>query len=326
MLTHGVLNQHPTLTLDNGMLRAVILPQKGADIYALTHVTSGVDFLVKTPAGLRPPASGAPSHFLENYEGGWQVLLPNGNDACTVRGAAIPFHGEAALLPWDFLEERDDSAETAIRLSARLNCLPLRAERRLRLGAGAPCLEIEDQVTNEGAQPTPFVWGQHLVLGGDFLEAGCRLETSARTIITPDEAFEKITATLAPGQRAAWPMATGREPGSPVDLRAIPGPEARTHDDSFLADFGGGWFTVKNPRQHLTFRLDWDATLFRYLALWQPYGGATYPPLAGIYGLGLEPWTSRYNLEEAVRYGEALELAPGAALKTEIRVSVMAVA
>ncbi len=324
MLTHDVLNQHPTITLDNGVLRVVVLPQKGADIYALTQVASGVDFLVKSPAGLRPPASSASAHFLDNYEGGWQVLLPNGNDACTVRGAAIPFHGEAALLPWDVLDERDDSAETAIRLSARLTCLPLRAERWLRLRAGAARLEIEDQVTNEGAEPTAFVWGQHLVLGGDFLEAGCRLDTSARTIITPDEAFEKITSTLAPGQRSAWPMAIGREPGRPVDLRSIPGPEAHTHDDSFLADFDGGWYTVKNPRRHLTFRLDWDATLLRYLALWQPYGGATYPPLAGIYGLGLEPWTSRHNLEGALRYGEALELAPGASLTTEIRVSVTA--
>ena len=116
MLSRGVINQHGALTLDNGVLRVVVLPKKGADIYALIHVASGVDFLVKTPAGLRPPSGQPVAHFLENYEGGWQVLLPNGNDACQYGGVTIPFHGEAALLPWEILDERDDSMETAVRL------------------------------------------------------------------------------------------------------------------------------------------------------------------------------------------------------------------
>jgi galactose mutarotase-like enzyme len=325
MLTRGALQGHRTLSLDNGVLRVVVLPEKGADICALVHAASGVDFLLKTPQGLHPPPVRPPSDFLENYEGGWQMLLPNGNEACQVRGRRIPFHGEAALRSWDVLEARDDSAETAVRLGLRCQILPLRVERRLRLGARSLSLEIEDRVTNEGPEPTPFVWGQHLVLGGDFLEAGCRLEAPAHTILTPDPVSEPRTAGLAPGQREPWPLAMGRQAGSRVDLRAIPGPEAYTHDDAFLTDFDAGYFTVTNPRLKLTFRLDWDAALFRYLALWQPYGGATEPPpLVGIYGIGLEPWVSRFNLEQALRHGEALELAPGASVETTLRVSVAA--
>ena len=60
MLTHGVLNQHATFTLDNGVLRVVTLPGKGADIYPLVHVASGVDFLLKSPAGLKPPTGRPP--------------------------------------------------------------------------------------------------------------------------------------------------------------------------------------------------------------------------------------------------------------------------
>jgi galactose mutarotase-like enzyme len=323
MLTHGVIQQHPALTLDNGLLRVVVLPQKGADIYAIVHIPSGVDFMLRTPAGLRPPTGRPPAGFLENYEGGWQVLLPNGNDECNYRGLVIPFHGEAALRAWEVLDERDGPDETAVRLGVRCEILPLRVERWLRLRAGAARLEIEDRVTNEGTEPTPFVWGQHLALGGDFLEAGCRLDTSARTIITPDEAVERRTASLAAGQREPWPMGRGREPGKRVDLRLIPGREAFVHDDGFLTDFDAGWCTVTNPRRRLAFRLDWDATLFRYLALWEPFGGVTQPPpLVGIYGIGLEPWTSRYNLEQAVRQGEAVELAPGASRETPLFVSV----
>ncbi len=323
MLTHGVLNQHPTLTLDNGVLRVVVLPQKGADIYALVHVPSGIDFLLKSPAGLRPPAGQPPAHFLENYEGGWQTLLPNGNEACTYRGTLIPFHGEAALLAWEVLGERDGPDETAVNLGVRCQLLPLRVERWLRLRAGQARLEVEDRVTNEGNEPIAMVWAQHLVLGGDFLEAGCRLDAPAHTILTPDVAFERLTRSLAEGQREPWPFARGCAPNTRVDLRDIPGPEAHTHDDALLTDFDSGYYTVTNPRLDLTFRLDWDATLFPYIALWQPYGGASQPPaLVGIYGIGLEPWVSRDNLEYALQHGEALELAPGASRETTFIASV----
>jgi hypothetical protein len=77
-----------------------VLPGKGADIAELVHKPSGVQFLMKTPAGLQPPKVSPPADFLENYEGGWQILFPNANEGCEHRGRDIPFHGEAALLPW----------------------------------------------------------------------------------------------------------------------------------------------------------------------------------------------------------------------------------
>ena len=56
--------------------------------------------------------------------------------------------------------------------------------------------------------------------------------------------------------------------------------------------------------------------------LWQPYGGAIAPPLTGSYALGVEPWISRFNLENALAVGEAIELAAGATLTTEFRARV----
>ena len=103
----------------------------------------------------------------------------------------------------------------------------------------------------------------------------------------------------------AWPYADGRRPGSRVDLRHIPGPQAHTHDDVFLSGFQQGHWTVTNPRRGLRFSLDWDADLFRSVTLWRPFGGSDLPPLTGIYGVGIEPWVSRHNLAGAVEAGEA---------------------
>ena len=322
MLRQGVLKGHSCLWLENDLLRVCVLPDKGADICELLHRASGVQFLMQTPAGLRPPRDLPPADFLENYEGGWQELFPNHNDACDYRGRAIPFHGEVALLPWEWEVLADGPRETALRLSARCRATPFLLRRTMRLAQGEATLRLEEAVRNEGDETAHFVWGHHLVLGGDFLEAGCRLEVPAETIITPDVLFEPATARLAEGQRERWPLARGRRAEPWVDLRAIPGPEEHSHDDVQLTGLERGYLAVANPRLGLTFSLHWDADLFRVVQLWSPFGGADLPPLTGIYGLGIEPWVSRYNLTEAVERGEAVALAAGEALETALRVEI----
>ena len=124
------------------------------------------------------------------------------------------------------------------------------------------------------------------------------------------------TARLEPGRREPWPFAPLRAGGT-VDLREVPGPETGSHDDLYVTDLDAGWLAVSNPRLELTFRLEWDHALFGWIVLWQPYGGAVAPPLAGSYALGIEPWTSMLDLEQAVAAGAATELAAGASLHDE---------
>ena len=270
----GALNGHRAIYLENDLLRITVLPDKGADIAELIHKPSGVDCLMKSPSGLKPPGPGPATGFLENYEGGWQEMFPSSNDACEVGGRAIPFHGETPLLPWDdeVLVEAGD--EIAVRFTVQCRALPLRLERTMRLRAGEPALTLEESVRNLGNEPAPFTWGHHLVLGAPFLEEGCRLEMPAGVIISPDVQYEPATAALAPGQREAWPLALGRQPGQRVDLRQIRGPEVHTHDDVFLGELARGHFTVTNARLGLALSLDWDAEIFRYVVMWMPYGGS----------------------------------------------------
>lgn len=79
---------------------------------------------------------------------------------------------------------------------------------------------------------------------------------------------------------------------------------------------------MTNPRLNLTFSLMWDPAVFRGIQIWQSYGGAQAMPLTGIYGLGIEPWVTQHNLEQAVAVGEAIELAGGASFSKELRATI----
>jgi len=316
MITHSTLNGHPVIWLENEWLKLAVLPEKGADIPLLYHQPSGVQVLMETPKGLQPPSNQPPVDFLENYEGGWQELFPNGNDACVVHGVEIPFHGETALLKWDV----DVINETSLHLWCTCRNTPFKLERFIHLNQST--LEFDGKVTNLSDETWPFCWGQHVVLGGDFLEQGCQLEIPASFIATPADLYEPATARLAENQWESWPLARGRQAGKMIDLRHIPAADAHCHDDTYLTGFEQGAWRVTNPRLGLRVGFDWDKDVFPWVVLWMPYGGADLPPLTGVYGVGIEPWVSRYHLSKAVEVGEARWLAGGESFHTSWQVRI----
>jgi hypothetical protein len=320
-VTEAVISGWPGLRLTTDALSVTVLPGKGADICELTDLATGVDPLFRAPWGLQPP--GAPPRegsggaaFLENYEGTWQELFPNTNDACRHGAAELPFHGEVAALPWSVSVEADDGREIAVRLSVECRQLPLRLERLMRLRHGARELVLDERVTNLSGERVPFTWGHHCVLGPPLVAVGAELRAPAGTIITPPQPWED-TARLVPGQRSTWPMARLRA-GDEADLSRLPGPEAGSHDDVYLTDLEAGWVQVDNHALGLGFRLDWDPAVFRWIIAWQPFGGARAMPLGGAYGLGVEPWTVGGNLEQAVADGSARWLDGRGRLETRV--------
>src|SRR5687768_16814447 len=97
----GELEGWRPVTVENEALRLTVLPDKGADMVELVDLRSGVDPLFKGPWGLLPPGSpprerSGDVEFLANYQGTWQELFPNVNEAASYRGKQIPFHGEVA--------------------------------------------------------------------------------------------------------------------------------------------------------------------------------------------------------------------------------------
>jgi hypothetical protein len=323
MIRKGVIVGHPAVWIENDCLSIIVLPEKGADIYQITEKGSGINFLMQTPQGLRPPDKQPASDFLDNYEGGWQELFPNPGDEVEYKGEKLPFHGEVALLPWKYSIQQDSEIDVALSFSVLTRQTPFELERVIRLEYGNPSFEIEGKVSNLSKEAEYFLWGHHVVLGGDFLEDGCRVELAGGTIRTPDELYETETAKLAPGQNSIWPVAEGREPGELINLAEIPGPEARHHDDVFISDLKEGKVAVLNPRLGVKFLLEWNVDVYGCLVNWRPLGGADLPPLTGIYGLGIEPWVSWLSLTEAIARNQALRLSPGATLSTKLKVSIL---
>src|SRR5688572_29182343 len=137
--------------LRSATLDVTLLPEKGGEIYALTarqHGAQSTDLLWKSPWGLRPPpvpsASGPESQavWLDHYGGGWQELLPNAGGACTVSGAAHSFHGEASVVPWEYVIERPDGVPPRVRLTVRLARTPFSVEKVVSLDADRPVLRL----------------------------------------------------------------------------------------------------------------------------------------------------------------------------------------
>ena len=321
MITTGKIREHPAIWLENDALRISVLPDKGADIYELVHKPTKIDFLYKTFPGLQPPGEYPPMNIIENYEGGWQELFPNTNQACVVKGVTLPMHGEAALLPWEYTIMRNEPAETSMLFMVQTRILPFKVERTMRLIDDQPTLYIDQRVTNLANVPLDFVWGHHLMVGGTFLEQGCVYNAACQTIIIPESNQQDPHARLAPG-KYPWPMARSRTSVDLIDLREIPGPEIRSHDNVYLTDLETGLASIVNPRLGLAFKLYWDAAIFGCISMWQPYGGLDIPPWTGSYGVGIEPWVTCANLAGALEHGKALQLKPGEGLETTLRVEI----
>ncbi|OHD68515.1 MAG: hypothetical protein A2177_14895, partial [Spirochaetes bacterium RBG_13_68_11] len=220
-----------TVTLENELLRAGILADKGADVFEFVHKPKDVDFLWHSPWGVRNPASYVPtthtaaSSFLDYYEGGWQDCFPTGGNPCEYQGMPFGAHGETPTLPWEYAIVEDSPERVCIRFRVRTVRTPFFLEKEVALARGACCLQFSERITNEGRVALPVMWGQHPALGAPFIEPGCRIDLPPARV--------KCTE-LSPVSRFAegtydWPFAAGKT-GGMIDLRVVPGIEADTTD------------------------------------------------------------------------------------------------
>jgi hypothetical protein len=311
------------LLMQNELLQIVVLLDKGAEIVQFLYKPLDVDFLWRAPNSLQDsthfiPAGGSPAApFFDHWSGGWFEVVPNGGPACEYKGASLGYYAETINLPWQYRILDDRPERVSIGLWVTTYRTPFLLQKTLTLETGNPSLFIQERLTNQGEEPMEFMWGHHPVVGSPFLDESCYLSAPACNV-------EVFHAEDGPDHRMGlhqverWPIIKDCH-GHPLDLRHVPPASARTMDNCYLRDFESGWIAITNRNRGVGFGLAWDAEVFRYVWLWQAFGGGLgFPWYGRTYNIGLEPWTSYpcVGLAEAVQRGTAARLAGGQSLET----------
>ena len=142
-----------TVVLENDLIRVIVLADKGADVYSFVHKATDTDFMWRTPWGVRDPSKFVPttgaagSLWLDQYEGGWQTVVPHGGFPDSVYGAEMGLHGEVNTMPWDCQVVEDSPHRVAVRFRAKGVRMPFSAEKTLSVEAGSAALPVDESVT-----------------------------------------------------------------------------------------------------------------------------------------------------------------------------------
>ena len=316
-----------TAVLENELLRVVILLDKGADIYQLVHKPTDVDFLWRSPWGVRDPSkflstTGSPTGvWLDVYEGGWQTVFPGGGFPSVYGEADMGLHAEANTMPWDSAIVEDTPERVSIRCWVRTYRTPFFFEKTLTLTSGSPILQIDQKLTNEGEELVHCVWGEHIAIGAPFLSEDCVIDLPGGKVINHPTDFHPNNKLKA-GFEGPWPMSETRDGGT-TDLSKVPPKSIQAYDQSYITDMPEGWYAITNQRLGLGFGVVFPTDVYRYLWYWQSLGGGSgYPWYGRTYNIGLEPFTSYTNegLQTAIDNGSALALEPGQQVEAALKV------
>jgi hypothetical protein len=322
---HDLDDGYLALTLENQYLSVTLLPEKGADIYSLVYKPRHTDVLWKSPWGLKKPGRGVVSHgasteaaWLENYEGGWQLIFPNGGDECRYKGAVLNFHGEASVLPWDYQVVHKSSASVSVQLTVQLYRSPFCVRRTVSVERSLAAVLLHETIENRAEEDLHYMWGHHPAFGAPFLMGGCRLHMPACTFTAHDVEISP-SSRLAPSTSGPWPQVSGKH--DTVDLGVLPPTPERVTEFGYLSELEEGWYGLSNPSLGFSVGLAWPKEIFPYVWFWQELRGSFgYPWYGRCYVMAVEPFTSvpGCGLERAIAAGTAPVLAAGAKVEASL--------
>jgi len=317
------LKGYRALVMENEKLRVTILLDKGTDVYELLYKPADIDFMWRSPLDLdgrnRNPVTREldSGSVLDNYEGGWQELLPSIATPTNYKGMGLGFHGEALFLPWECRVTEDTPRCVSAELTVRMRRAPLLVTKTVTLRSGSSVLEFEETVTNTADEEFKFIWGHHPALGAPFLDENCVIDLPGGAVGEMYHTDFSGNSPFEAGLEYPWPLARDRR-GATVDVSRVMSPAAKIAFNTFVKNLEEGWYGVTNLKTGIGFGLQWDISVFKYLCLWLVYRGFHDFPFYGrTYNIALEPYSAiPDNLDEAIRLGRALHLGPGQLIRT----------
>ena len=309
--------------MENEAIRVGVLLDKGADIFEFTYKPIDLDFMWQSPIELRKPfvaTSALPEGaFHDYYYGGWQEVLPSAGWASEpYLGTYQGLHGEVSLLPFESTVIQDEPERISLRTWVRTYRSPLKLERTMSLERDKAALFIKERLVNESEGEFAIMWGHHPAIGTPFLDENCVVRAPAKKVevlaFHPHGLWE-------PGGDYEFPMVPNRRTGKLQDITHVLPKSTRSVDVVFFKDLSEGWYTLTNEKLDVGIGMAWDARLFKYLWMWQVYGGHDdYPWYGRTYNCALEPFTSYppAGIQNALKNGSALIMKPHQIIETEL--------
>jgi hypothetical protein len=325
-----IYNGMKVIWMENDFLKIGILADRGSDIFEFRYKPLDLDFMLRLPKGIQNPQKifsqmrDTPNQFEDYYYGGWQEILPN-SPGFVYRGASLGQHGEVSLTPWKYAISKMGDDKISVTLWTRPLRVPIRIEKTLSMVSDQAILTIDEKLINESGTKLDVIWGHHVAFGLPFLKDGAEIESNATKIysdpVIPDQRRFK------PGIETSWPLAKGLDDEA-IKANLIPPETDPPYSElSYLYGYTDkGYYSIKNKKHQVGFRLDWDASLFKYVWLWQErYCTQDAPWWGNAYAVALEPWTSQWKAdpEKAIKDGEWLSLDAGEIISTVLKASVV---
>jgi hypothetical protein len=309
--------------LENEAIRIGVLLDKGADVFEFTFKPRDLDFMWQSPIEMRKPfvaTSALPEGAFHDYfYGGWQEVLPSAGWASEpYLGTYQGLHGEASLLPFEATILEDTTDSVSLRTRVRLYRSPLALERTMSIQRNKAALFVYERLVNESGEEFAIMWGHHPSLGVPFLDENCVVQIPAKKVevlaFHPNGLWE-------PGGDYEFPMVPNRRTGELQDITKVLPKDTRSVDVVFFKELTEGWYTITHQRSQVGFGMAWDITLFKYLWMWQVYGGHNdYPFYGRTYNVALEPFTSYppAGVQNAIKNGSALLMKPNQVIETDL--------
>jgi hypothetical protein len=284
------------LRLSTEALTAEIIPGLGGTIMSVKRRADAAEVLWSTPWGLRhrgarslPGTSQA--EMIDSLAGGWQTLFPNGGDSVSMHGVEWGYDGEARItwLDWEF-------TGSSVRMVGRLVRAPFEITKIISVRGHE--VTVGETVRNAGRERIETMWGSQLMLGGALLGPETVVDAAA-VVVRPDP-------DISPGAEYAdlmpWPRSHG--PETMINLRLLPGPDAKETRLAYLSDFSQPSITVSRPSHRIAIDVEWDAGVFPYVWYAMEAGRRDgFPWYRAGYFLSLTPCTSwpAHGVHEARR-------------------------
>ena len=204
------------------------------------------------------------------------------------RAAGLPGHGEAHRLPWEMTSNEKQDGTLTVAFSVSLPIVRETFRRTIRVVDGEQVIYIDSELENHLGFDRPINWGEHLTIGGSFLEQGKTLtDMSATRSMTRSYASEAVDPpdnhNLADSKEFTWPMAPTAD-GKLVDMRVAPLLSPVMDQTTSLMDPARKlvFVTALHPGKKMLVGYVFRREEYPWLQIWDSYPGSTRRSYRGM--------------------------------------------